>query len=164
MKLAAPIVAMLVSVACVTTRGQSEWVEPSFISGLGVIVQTFDPEYLTPEMVAVMEDDLVEQFSSKLSRADLTQCLLGVQAKLDSRAWWMCQTPDQGEIPCVGSTDGRWRVRVAHHGRCAYTLGSHGPTYEHELVHIVHKCFWNKIDRGHVEPVWDELNYERACP
>jgi len=159
-------IAAVVLAACATVPTEAPaWQEPTFISGMGVIVRTFDTAYLSPDMVATMEADLGEQFASLgVSRDTLLRCLVGVQVDLRGVGWWMCEAPDGGWSPCVGSTDGRWRVHLAHYGRCAYQLGSRGPTYEHELAHVVHRCLGLPTDYAHAHPIWPLIHAERACP
>lgn len=138
---------------------------PSYVSGLGVVI--FDGDnWLQPAMTDVMESDLLDVL--QMPREAAEQCLLGVTVRVVDAPYWTCETREWSSPAtktCVGSTDGRWRVRIARSGRCAYDLGSRGPPYQHELTHILQRCAGRaEPDWDHVDPVWSLLDYERPCP
>lgn len=167
--------ALLALAACATSpalpaHGLNEWEEPAFISPAGVLVRLSPgaEAYLTPEMARVMEEDLLEAYAAHGVPPEKTAaCILGVTALLVDRPVWLCHTRQNGQavdIPCVGATDSRWRVRMARVGRCAYDQGRQGPPYEHELAHVVDRCVGRPVDWDHTDPIWEAITAERPCP
>lgn len=162
-----PLALALTGCATVDLAAAPPWAEPTFTTSSGVLVElpAHLQGYLTPAMAEELEAELADAFG--VPRAELLPCLMGVRAVLVDAPRWSCTTRVHGQaraVECVGSTDGRWWIRMARLGRCAYNTGSNGPPYAHELAHVVMRCRGRGVDWNHEDPVWRALQVERPCP
>ena len=165
------LLALVLTSGCATAHVRPvEFVEPTYITALGVLVYIDDgvpAGYLSPDIASKLEDDLLEAWKNVgVDGLTVMSCVLGTPVHVVNVTHLECGKVTKA-IGCAHTrTKGKhaWTtIELATHGKCAFDEGETGATFVHELTHSVVHCLGLPDD--HDLPVWEEISgIERVCP